>query len=164
MKSSRVNKIIITVLVIQSIAGLIIFLFALNLFYNPDSSFNLKLQQNIESAAKNFKPLSIIGEKGDKGDKGDRGEDGATIIGPKGDKGDAGEKGSDGLSIVGPMGPEGPQGKPGAQGEKGDQGPRAEFRCNQESGVNEYKYPDDEDWSSTGGKCEPVEGNNYGNE
>lgn len=164
MNNKNVSKIIITVLIIQSVAGLIIFFFALNLFTNPDSSFNRQIQRNIESYAKTFKPLNIVGSQGEKGEKGDtgdtgqQGEKGDSIKGEKGDKGDTGANGQDGLSIVGPQGE---RGNEGAQGQQGIPGPRAEFRCNPDTAENEYKYPGDEDWTSQNSKCVPVNGGEH---
>lgn len=158
MKSPKLTKFIILILILQCIAGVVIFIFLFSYITSPNSEFNQNIQNSMREYASQFKPLSVLGAKGDKGDRGERGEaglDGMSVKGEKGDKGDTGEQGQ---TIVGPQGPQGETGEQGLQGPQGEKGPRAEYRCNPDTKVNEYIYPGDEDWTSTGGKCEPVEG------
>jgi hypothetical protein len=151
------HRIIVALLIINTIAGAFLFFFLYNFVTNPDSAFNRSVAARIQQAASGIKPLQGI-----KGDKGDTGKQGPA--GENGKNGTNGKNGSDGKDgAQGPAGPQGPQGQkgdPGDKGDTGDPGPQAEWRCNQDTVEWEYRYPGNEDWSPTGGACVPIEGAN----
>jgi len=145
------NKLFVAIIIVQSIASVVMAILIWSLILNPDSSFNQNIQNTIKGYSNSFKPLS--GDKGDKGDQGVRGEQGND--GPQGDKGDTGDAGAGGSSIQGLQGEKGDKGDKGDTGEQGPPGPGAEWRC-YTSGKWQYKYPADEDWTTTQGACVPL--------
>src|SRR5690242_5387886 len=158
MKTNRTSKIIIAVLILQTIGGIFLAFFLYNFVTNPQSAFNESVARQIQSLAGQFKPLEgIRGDKGDQGPAGDHGHNGQNgSTGAAGATGPQGPTGSTGSQ--GPAGPQGPQGETGPQGVQGEQGqdaPRPQFRCNQETAQLQYKYPDDEDWANMGSTCIP---------
>jgi hypothetical protein len=154
----RTNKLLLTVLVLQTIGGLFLAWFLYNFITDPDSALNRSIAAKVQAVAGSFKPLQ--GPKGDIGKTGPQGPAGQN--GANGDNGRNGATGKTGpQGEPGPIGPQGEQGLKGDKGDKGDtgeQGPKAEFRCNPETARDEYRYPGDEDWQETGGACIPVEG------
>jgi len=176
MRGGLYRKIVIGILLLQTIAVAVIFAFLFNYIKDPSSEFNRNLAEIIKQQTQSFKPLQ--GEKGEKGDsiKGDDGRDGRDgndgKDGKDGKDGTDGSNGSDGRDVT----PEQiaaavsrylaenppPKGDKGDQGEPGTNGAVAEFRCNPDTAMQEYKYPDDSDWSQTGGRCIPATGGNNG--
>lgn len=122
---------------------------------------NNKIDVNsaIERYASNFKPISLEGPKGEQGERGLQGYQG--IPGTNGTQGPQGVQGIQGESgLPGEQGLPGVDGKDGVAGETGppgSQGERAEFVCNPDTKELEYKYPSDEEWTSTNGTCIPKE-------
>ena len=158
MKKITTTHIIVAFVVVQAVASIVLAFFLFNLVTDPSSQLNKSIANQVQQVAQSFKPIpGLQGEKGEQGETGAQGPTGLT--GPKGDKGDLGSQGADGTSIKGEKGEKGDTGETGATGAQGPAGPRAEFRCNPETAKQEYKYPDDEDWTETGGACLPLGGN-----
>lgn len=145
------QKLILFIIVVNTLASLIMFFILYGLMTNK-----VDLNSAIEKYAENFKPISLQGPRGDEGERGLQGYQG--VPGVQGVQGAQGVQGSQGpQGIQGPQGLEGPQGEQGPQGVPGTPAERAEFRCNPETAKEEYKYPSDEAWTSTGGRCTPDE-------
>jgi hypothetical protein len=157
-RQNRVTILVMTILVLNTIGGIVLALFAYNFLNDPSSSFNRNLAERVQDSLVGvFQP--IAGIKGDKGDKGD------SIVGPQGPKGDdgasvTGPAGQDGVSIQGPKGEQG-EAVLGPTGPAGAPSPQAEFRCDPESEQLQYKYPLDEDWINIGAVCTPVKGDEH---
>ena len=156
-RQNTAYKLMMAVLVLNTIGGIVLAIFAYNFLYDPESSFNRNLAQRIQLVMAQFKPIDGI--------EGKPGTDGQSIVGP------AGPPGKDGQSITGPQGPPGDngasikgdtgeQGPVGPTGPEGAPAPQASFRCDPDKKQLQYKYPLDEDWIDIGAKCEPIgEGN-----
>lgn len=155
-RQDRISKLIIAILVLNTVGGIVLALFMYSFITDPSSAFNRSLAIRIQTVMGQFRPLDGI--KGDKGDSGEDGKDGLSVVGPQGPKGD---------SIIGPQGPngangisiEGPKGEPGEPGQNGTPSPQATFRCDPDTKQFQYKYPLDEDWVNMGAKCDPIERN-----
>jgi len=145
------NRLILVIIIANTTASIIMFLILYGLLTNK-----VDLNQAIQNYAKDFKPISLQGPQGIQGDQGIQGYQG--IPGTPGVQGVQGPQGEQGLQgLPGVDGKDGAQGDPGPQGDTGAQGERADFRCNPDTKELEYKYPSDEDWTSTNGVCIPKE-------
>lgn len=148
------QKLVLFIIVVNTLASLIMFFILYGLLTN-----RVDLNSAIEGYAKSFQPISLQGPKGDKGEVGDQGLQGFQgVPGAQGVQGIQGPQGLQGIQgIPGVDGRDGLQGDQGPQGEPGPIQEKAEFRCNPDTRIFEYKYPSDEEWQSTGGRCIPDE-------
>lgn len=151
------NRIVLAIIIIQALAGLVMFV----VLYTLITSNKVDVNSAIQNYASNFKPISLQGPKGDQGDVGERGLQGDQgIPGAQGVQGIQGIQGVQGVrGIQGDSGIQGDKGDKGDQGIPGDPAEKAMFRCNPDTSENEYKYPSDEEWQNTGGACIPIKEN-----
>lgn len=154
------TRVFVAVIAIQLIATIVIAVFAIAFFFYPDSNsaFKSSVRDVVQGYANTLSPIVQIGqtgasgEQGIQGPKGDQGQQGPA--GPSGSTGSAGNVGPTGQT--GATGEQGPKGDQGVQGEKGDPGPVASWRCDTTTSRWQYKYPADDDWSTTSGACIPM--------